>query len=532
MICNDRISYLFPVQVRVLSGQIEKPENLLLQKPLQSCDYEPNGTTVTGPCALLLDFGRELCGGVRIICECANKVGSQVRLVFGESVAEALSDVAHSSATNDHSARDFYAPSTMLSDVTYGQTGFRYVRIVFPEQDYHVKIASVVAVSVTTAQPIEGSFACDDPALNEIYATAVRTVHLCLQNTYLWDGIKRDRIIWLGDMNPEIKALNTMFTDCPNVENSLEFVIRHTPPGGWINNIPAYSMWWIISLRDYCFHTANDGLIDTYFDTICDIVGRFWKAAQQHWDFPKVAYTEMPWYLDWPTYGSEDSTMGVMALLKLALQAARELGQKIGRKIPQLEELYGCVPCCAYRGSYKQIMALCALAGDVPYEEAAQAIAQGGPQGFSTFQSYYMLKVMAEGGLLQEAIDCVKAYFGKMLEMGATTFWEDFDIQWSEGASPLTEEKTEGKPHIHQDFGKHCYVGLRHSLCHGWASGVAAFLTEYVLGIQEVSDTTPDILVKNNTGLNIAASGCVPTHRGLLFVQRDARGEVVRAETR
>ena len=168
---------------------------------------------------------------------------------------------------------------------------------------------------------------------------------------------------------------------------------------------------------------------------------------------------------------------------------------------------------------------------NISYEEAAQRIAKNRAEGFSTFQSYYMLKAMAEGGRMAEAINCVKSYFGKMLEMGATTFWEDFDIQWCEGATPITEEKVEGKPHIHEDFGRHCYVGLRHSLCHGWASGVAAFLTEYVLGVREVFDGTPTLCIPEESGIPIAASGWVPTTRGLLFVERDAAGKLVRIES-
>jgi len=526
---QDQISYLYPTAVRVLNGKVEHAGHLLLKKDLQSCDYEPNGTTVTGPCALLLDFGQELCGGVRIICECANKIGSMVHLVFGESVAEAMSDVMDSSATNDHSARDFVANSTMLSDVSYGQTGFRFVRVEFPEAEYQVKIIAIVAVSVTTAQEIEGGFRSDDALLNRIYHTAVRTVYLCLQNSYLWDGIKRDRIVWLGDMNPEIKALNSMFTRCTNVENSLAFVIRHTPHGGWVNNIPAYSMWWIINLRDYCCHTGDHQFIETYFEEVRSILALFVRAGEKQWDFATVSYTEMPWYLDWPTYGSEDSRVGVMALLKLALQAAKDLCVTIGRTMPEVAKLEPLLPNCHYQGSYKQIMALCALAGDVPYETAAKMIAQNGAEGFSTFQSYYMLKVMAEGGQLDAAIDCVKAYFGKMLEMGATTFWEDFDIRWADDASPLTEEKVSDKPHIHQDFGKHCYVGLRHSLCHGWASGVAAFLTEYVLGVQERTDGTMHIL--DNTGLNVAVSGSIPTSDGLIRVERNESGLLICQES-
>ena len=47
--------------------------------------------------------------------------------------------------------------------------------------------------------PYLGSFTCDDPLLNNIWKTAAWTVHLNMQN-YLWDGIKRDRLAWQGDL--------------------------------------------------------------------------------------------------------------------------------------------------------------------------------------------------------------------------------------------------------------------------------------------------------------------------------------------
>lgn len=32
------------------------------------------------------------------------------------------------------------------------------------------------------------------------------------------------------------------------------------------------------------------------------------------------------------------------------------------------------------------------------------------------------------------------------------------------------------------DFGDHCYKEFRHSLCHGWSSGVIAFIIENIVG--------------------------------------------------
>ena len=77
----------------------------------------------------------------------------------------------------------------------------------------------------------------------------------------------------------------------------------------------------------------------------------------------------------------------------------------------------------------------------------------------------------------------MKEYFGAMLSRGATTFWEDFNMDWLKGSGRIDELPKEGERDIHGDYGAFCYEGFRHSLCHGWASGVLAFFIEYILGI-------------------------------------------------
>ena len=73
----------------------------------------------------------------------------------------------------------------------------------------------------------------------------------------------------------------------------------------------------------------------------------------------------------------------------------------------------------------------------------------------------------------------MKEYFGKMIEKGATTFWEDFNMSWAENSCRIDELPKEGEIDIHCDCGDFCYKGFRHSLCHGWSSGVIAFIKEY-----------------------------------------------------
>jgi hypothetical protein len=66
-----------------------------------------------------------------------------------------------------------------------------------------------------------------------------------------------------------------------------------------------------------------------------------------------------------------------------------------------------------------------------------------------------------------------------MLAKGATTFWEDFDLDWCENSSTIDRFPKKGQRDIHGDFGAYCYLGFRHSLCHGWSSAVIRFIKEH-----------------------------------------------------
>ena len=60
----------------------------------------------------------------------------------------------------------------------------------------------------------------------------------------------------------------------------------------------------------------------------------------------------------------------------------------------------------------------------------------------------------------------------------ATTFWEDFDLAWLDGSSRIDELPKEGERDLHGDYGKHCYLGFRHSFCHAWSTGILRFMED------------------------------------------------------
>ena len=102
----------------------------------------------------------------------------------------------------------------------------------------------------------------------------------------------------------------------------------------------------------------------------------------------------------------------------------------------------------------------------------------------SCFMGFYILKALSKMGNNSRALHIIRNYWGAMLNLGATTFWEEFNMKWAKNAARIDEIVHDGKDDIHGDFGEYCYKQYRLSLCHGWASGPTAFLSENIAGIE------------------------------------------------
>ena len=120
--------------------------------------------------AILLDFGRELHGGIRLVTGMpASQKPVNVRIRFGESVSEAMSEPGGATgAGNDHAMRDFHLALPWLGVAEVGNSGFRFVRIDLADDDTHLLLKEISACSIYRDLPYLGSFRCDDPRLNDI----------------------------------------------------------------------------------------------------------------------------------------------------------------------------------------------------------------------------------------------------------------------------------------------------------------------------------------------------------------------------
>lgn len=520
---------VFPVRVVQTFGQVENVSSLLKEKPLQITTGEPDcallKNTGNGPRAgVVLDFGRELHGCVRLLGFTGTGASVRVRITCGESVAEATGTLGVKNATNDHAARDWEAVVPLYSDQTFQETGFRFVCLRLMDENADLLLKSIAAVAVYRDIPYLGSFRCSSELLNRIYDTAAYTCHLNMQN-YVWDGIKRDRLVWAGDMHPEMLTIRTVFGPQKVYEDSLRFLRDTMPLPGWMHGMPTYSLWWLIQLRDWYLYTGNIALVEESREYVTGLTEQILPTVHADGSDTFPGY-----FLDWPSREKPQEKAGSRALLVLALDAAAQLMQLYGqeesaRLCQEKASAMRSHPQTAYGA--KQAAAMLSLAGWADPHQMASIILEGGATGWSTFMSYYLLKAASVKDMAG-TLHILEAYYGAMLKLGATTFWEDFQIEWLENAAPIDAPVPPGKRDVHGDNGAFCYVGLRHSLCHGWSSGPTAFLAEEVLGIHILSPGCKKMAVAPNLGDLEWAEGTYPTPLGILTVscRRQADGSV------
>ena len=495
-------------------------ESLLNEGVNNASPWSAKGCILKTGGGICLDYGKEIHGGMKIISG-NNSIRelSKIRIRFGESISEVMNE-----PDNEHAVHDSIIDIPWHGTVEFGNTGFRYVRIDMPEQEGNapensiVEIKELRAVAVYRDLEYKGSFECNDEKLNEIWEVGAYTVHLNMQD-YVWDGIKRDRLVWLGDMHPEVKVICSLFDDDGVVPGSLDYAKNQTPVPNWINDISSYSLWWIIIQKDWYLYKGNLDYLkeqEEYLLSLLDLL-------QNYVDNSGAEILPEGRFLDWPTKGNDKVIhAGLQALLIWAFDSGAFLCDIINEKNvaekcrETVEKLKQHNPDA---GENKQANALKSLAGlDNPQKINDEVLAVNPYDDVSTFYGYYVLEARAKAGDYKGTLDLIRKYWGGMIEMGATTFWEDFDLKWMKNATRINELPEKGKKDIHKDYGNYCYKGLRHSLCHGWAGGPTAWLSEHILGFKPLAPGCKKLLIDPHLGDLDWAEGTLPTPYGVVTV--------------
>lgn len=477
---------------------------------------------------IVLDFGKEIHGGLQLVTGLMDsKVPVKVRIRFGESVSEAMSEIdTLSGATNDHAMRDMNIDLPWLGSIEVGNSGFRFVRIDVLDAEVELLLKEVRAIFTYRDIPYLGSFKSSDERLNQIWETGAYTVHMNMQQ-FLWDGIKRDRLVWVGDMHPEVMTINSVFGYNEVVPKSLDLIRNVTPIPTWMNGISSYSMWWVIIHKDWYNYHGNLAYLKEQRSYLVSLLQHLMTKVTDNKE-----QLDGNRFLDWPSSENKEAVhAGLQAMMIMSLNAGAELCDILGEKAVAQQ----CRKTALSLGKHvpeiansKQAAALMSMAGLISAKAGDDFISKNGVNDFSTFYGYYMLEAKAKAGNYQGAIDNIREYWGAMLDLGATTFWEDFNIKWMKSAARIDQMPEPGQIDVHLCYGDYCYKKLRHSLAHGWASGPTAWLTSHVLGVKIMAPGAKVLQIRPNLGDLSFVEGTFPTPHGLVKIKHTklANGKV------
>ena len=126
------------------------------------------------------------------------------------------------------------------------------------------------------------------------------------------------------------------------------------------------------------------------------------------------------------------------------------------------------------------------------------------------YMKFYELMALCEAGRFTQTEEYMKSYWGGMLELGATSFWEQYD------------PKKTGTEHYEMYSLKY---GV--SLCHAWGAGPLLLLGKYYLGVRPTAPGYQKFVVEPHLIGGNKISGQVPTPSGVISVEMTDKEVVV-----
>ncbi|MFT4114553.1 alpha-L-rhamnosidase C-terminal domain-containing protein [Silvibacterium sp.] len=461
-----------------------------------------------------LDFGREINGRLRI----ASKTGTPVAITlrYGESREEAESDESYLGQ------RDVFLPAY---GIAYGpKSGFRYVHL--RSEPGSLKHLRIEAQGITYPVRFLGWFNSSDATVNRIWETASYTAHLCMQEG-IWDGVKRDRARWMGDLDVTGRTIESVFGASSAVEGTMTSILGAAPVTHDINTIPGYSALWITGLAELYRHNGDMNFLVRMRTPLKQLVALLRSEIDADGVFRNRDGRKV--FVDWSNGLSADSSEAREATdfeMTLAFDQAAFLLNQLGERdaaadaSDEAELMREAARNHASDedtfGERWQTNAMAVLSGTADAKEreaiwshvlASVNTDTAGPnhQVITPYYGYYVLSAMADLGHGREALAWMRHYWGGMLDEGATSFWEAYDPGWP---------KQDFHASLEADGKRGYYV----SLAHGWSSGPAAWLLEQVLGIQPIKAGFREVSIAPELDGLRWARGAEPTPRGLIGI--------------
>ena len=465
---------------------------------------------------LLVDFGKETFGFIKLH---GLKGQGKLNIYYGESQEEALSTA--SCETLDR--LDIQQPRIADSTLPFSRA-FRYVYI---EPESSVQLDSVSMLYEYAALEEKGSFRCSDTLINKIYDVAKYTFQLNTREFFL-DGIKRDRWIWSGDAYQSYLMNYYLFFDAPTVTRTLLALRGKDPVTSHINTIMDYTFYWFLGIYDYYLYTGDKSFMQQVYPRMQSLMEFCLSRRNANGMMEGLSGDWI--FIDWAQGLSKKGEVSFeQLLLARSLEtmaicaglASDRVGEKRYRALAEdmKGKLYS-----VYWNERKQALVHSRVNGQptdnvTRYanmfaiffnyfgESQKQAVKKSvllndSIQKITTpYMRFYELEALCALGEQTYVLKEMKDYWGGMLNLGATSFWEEYNPA-KKGVEHLAMY---GRP-----FGK--------SLCHAWGASPLYLLGKYYLGVKPATPGYMSYIIEPKLGGLSWMQGKIPVPGGAIEV--------------
>lgn len=462
------------------------------------------------------DFGKETFGFIKVH---GLKGKGKLNIYYGESKEEALS--VDKCETLDLLELDL---SKKTDSIMILSKAFRYVNV---QPEGNVSLDSVSMLYEYSSVAERGSFKSSDAELNKIYDVSKYTFQLNTREFFI-DGIKRDRWVWSGDAYQSYLMNYYSFFDASTVKRTLWAQRGKDPVTAHINTIMDYSFYWFLGIYDYYKYSGDKKFVEDIYPRMKTLMtyidGRKNKNGLLEW---------MPgdWiFIDWADKLSKDGEVSFEQLLYCRSLETMALCAKLANDNASAA-LYT-----------KQAAALKAKIFALYWNPTKQALVHSRIDGKQTdnvtryanmfgiffdyftpeqklavkknvllndkvakittpYMRFYELEALCAMGEQPYVLKEMKNYWGGMLKLGATSFWEEYNPN---------KKDTEHLAMYGRPFGK--------SLCHAWGASPIYLLGKYYLGVKPTSAAYQTYVIEPNLGGLEWMEGKVPTNNGEIAV--------------
>ncbi|RUT68311.1 alpha-rhamnosidase [Flavobacterium cupreum] len=464
----------------------------------------------------LYDFGKETFGFIQL-----NGLQGKgtVAIYYGESKEEALSK--EHCETLDQIEVASNTPQDRIMELS---KAFRYV-LVAPSNG--VEIASVMMWFEYADLKDKGSFTCSDAEINEIYDVAKYTFHLTSREFFI-DGIKRDRWIWSGDAYQSYLMNYYLTNDSPTVERTLLALRGKDPVTAHINTIMDYTFYWFLGIYDYYQYSGDKTFIKQFYPRMQSLMEYCLSRRNENGMMQGLSGDWI--FIDWAEGLSKKGEVSFeQLLLARSLEAMtvcaaiagneqdsakyKDLGIQLKTKIfdkywnPEKQALVHSYVDGKQTENVTRYANMFAIFFDYFNEEQKQQVKKSVllndkvQKIVTPYMRFYELESLCAMGEQDYVLKEMKEYWGGMLKLGATSFWEEYNP---------TKKGTEHLAMYGREFGK--------SLCHAWGASPIYLLGKYYLGVKPTAPGYSEYEIKPSLGGLQWMQGKVPTPNGEIEV--------------